>query len=87
MVLIFNSMVSREISRTNFTPTRAIAYMYIYNGFGVFVAKVTALTGAMRLHLVQTHKPFHKLLSYGITEANNNTLISASALKCTNTQL
>ena len=28
MVLIFNSTVSREISRTNFIPTRAITYTY-----------------------------------------------------------
>ena len=27
MVLIFNSTVSREISRTNLTPTRAITYI------------------------------------------------------------
>ena len=30
MVLIFNNTVSREISQTNFTPTRAIKYTYIY---------------------------------------------------------
>ena len=30
MVLIFNSTVSSEISGTNFTPTRAITYTYIY---------------------------------------------------------
>ena len=30
MVLTFNSTVSREISGTNFTPTRAITYTYIY---------------------------------------------------------
>jgi len=29
MVLIFNNMVSREISGINFTPTRAITYTYI----------------------------------------------------------
>ena len=30
MVLIFNSTVSREISGTNFTRTRAITYTHIY---------------------------------------------------------
>ena len=29
MVLIFNSTVSHEISGTNFTPTRAITYIYL----------------------------------------------------------
>ena len=29
MVLIFNSMVSHEILRTNFTPTCAITFTYI----------------------------------------------------------
>ena len=37
MVLIFNSTVSREISGTNFTPTRAITYTYIYIYIYIYV--------------------------------------------------
>ena len=32
MVLIFNSTISREVSGTNFTPTLAITYTYMYGG-------------------------------------------------------
>ena len=39
-VLIFNSTVSREVSGTNYTPTRAITYTYIYIYVCIYVSRI-----------------------------------------------